>query len=61
MYEVIQTAYCASDVQSNSSSGSDASASRIEAITVRCRKPSALSFADASGVEMTRTRRRETS
>jgi hypothetical protein len=53
VYEVIQTAYRASDVHSNSNSG--AGASRIGAITERCRKPSALSFAGASGVEMTYT------
>jgi len=59
VYEVIQTAYSASDVHLKSNS--HASASRIEAITMRCRKPSALSFADASVVEMTRMRTRETS
>ncbi|KAF8428468.1 tetrahydrobiopterin biosynthesis enzymes-like protein [Boletus edulis BED1] len=54
VYEIIQTAYRTSDAQLNSNS--DVSASRIDTITVRCRKPSALSFGDASGVEMTRTR-----
>lgn len=58
VYEIIQTAYRASDAHPNSNL--DARASIIDAITVRCRKPSALSFADTSGVEMTR-RRRETS
>ncbi|KAI9457510.1 tetrahydrobiopterin biosynthesis enzymes-like protein [Boletus coccyginus] len=55
VYEIIQTAYRACDAHPNSTS--DASASPVEAITVRCRKPSALSFADTSGVEMTRTRK----
>lgn len=49
VYETIHTAYRAFDAQPNSSSN-------IDAITVRCQKPSALSFADASEVEMTRTR-----
>lgn len=53
VYEIIQTAYRASHQSSNSGT----SASRIEAITVRCQKPSALSFSDASGVEITRTRK----
>jgi hypothetical protein len=56
---VIQTASRAFDIHLNSTS--DAGLSRIEVITVRCRKPSALFFADVSGVEMTRTRTREPS
>ncbi|KAG8215356.1 tetrahydrobiopterin biosynthesis enzymes-like protein [Butyriboletus roseoflavus] len=47
VYDILHTAYRASDAQN---------AFRMDAITVRCQKPSALSFADASGVEMTRTR-----
>ncbi|KAF8554064.1 hypothetical protein OG21DRAFT_1509385 [Imleria badia] len=58
IYEIIQTAYRASDAHPDSNSSTNPS--RIDSITVRCRKPSALSFADSSGVEMTR-RRRETS
>jgi len=49
VYEIIKTAYHTSDA-------SQPGGSRIQAITVRCQKPSALSFADASEVEMTRTR-----
>ena len=60
MYEVIRTVYRAFDVHPNSTS--DAGASRVaEAIVVHCRKPSAVTFAAASGVEMTRTRTPETS
>lgn len=54
VYEIIRTAYRALDADPNS--GSDSNTCRIDAITVRCQKPSALSFADASEVEMTRTR-----
>ena len=59
MHEVIHTACRVFDVHPNSAS--DAGASRIEAIVVHCRKPSAVTFAATSGVEMTRTRTPETS
>ena len=61
MYEVIQTAYRAFDVHSNSISDAGASQSPFGVITVRCREPSAVTFGDVSGVEMTDTRRLETS
>ena len=58
-YEVTHPAYRAFDVHPNSTS--DVGALRIEAIVVHCRKPSAVTFAAASGVEMTHTRTLERS